>query len=104
MFRTPLDVRSGTVGMFKVKNISLAKPTKFSSTLVSAKGQLLPCPKMVLSARQSKPKCKNDLFDPFPVDLRDLDEDVVVDRYGDYFPKSADPAGKPSWRFVRLLQ
>jgi hypothetical protein len=104
MFRTPLDVRSGTVGMFKVKNISLAKPKKFSSTLVSAKGQLLPCPKMVLSARQSKPKCKNDLFDPFPVDLRDLDEDVVVDRYGDYFPKSADPAGKPSWRFVRLLQ
>ena len=104
MFRTPLDVRSGTVGMFKVKTISLAKPKKFSSSLVSAKGQLLPCPNMILRARQSKPKCKNDNFDPFPVDLRDLDEDVVVTKYHDYFPKSADPTAKPSWRFVRLLQ
>lgn len=104
LFRTPLDVRSGTVGIFKVKKISLAKPMKFASRLVSAKGQLLPSPNMILSARHSKPKFKNDVFDPFPVDLRDLDESVVVNRYEDYFPKSADPAGKPSWRFVRLLQ
>jgi hypothetical protein len=104
MFRTPLEVRSSTVGMFTVKNISLSKPKRFSSRLVSAKGQLLPCAKMILSARLSKPKCKNDDFDPFPVDLRDLDESVVVARYHDYFPKSADPAAKPSWRFVRLLQ
>lgn len=104
MFRTPLGERSSTVGMFKVKTISLAKPRKYSSLLVTAKGQLLPCPKMILSARLSKPKCKNDDFDPFPVALRNLDENVVVSRYPDYFPKSADPAAKPSWRFVRLLQ
>lgn len=104
MFRTPLEVRSSTVGMLKVKTISLAKPKKFCSRLVAAKGQLLPCPKMILAARQLKPRCKNEDFDPFPADLRDLDEGVVVTRYHDYFPKSADPAAKPSWRFVRLLQ